>query len=174
MIRPILTVCSAYTAGAASSAVARLASPISSSACIGLSPRDSAARPFYAILALAPPVGCRMTRPLGLPARAREIDSPGPRAGAARSALPLPLLAVEVEGFHHRRVGEAEEEGGLAARVGVLVERPRGHREHVLVLPFEALAADQGIARAFDHVIVRAADVAMGLGVLPGAEQLHV
>src|SRR2546425_13210572 len=86
----------------------------------------------------------------------------------------LRLLAVEVERSHHGLVGEAEQEGGSVAAVDVFAEGPGRYREHVLVLPVEPLPAHHGVSGALDHLVVRAADVAIGLGPLAGAQPLDV
>src|SRR3989454_541139 len=104
--------------------------------------------------------------------RYRRLGNGGEDAG--RRALRFRLLAVEVERSHHRRVGEAEQEGGAIAAVDVLMEGPGRHREHVLVLPVQPLAAHHRVSGALYHVVIRAADVAMGLGRLPRAQQLDV
>src|SRR5215470_1557443 len=94
MIRPILTVCWAYTAGAASSAAARLASPISSRAGIGLSPeirRPGHSMRSSALGSLCPSCGAphdASSRPPGegerdRVSRARDEAPRGPRSASA-------------------------------------------------------------------------------------------
>src|SRR5579864_6523890 len=91
------------------------------------------------------------------------------RSAGAWTALCSRFFPVEAKGLHHRRVAEAEEEGRAVAVVDVLAEIPGRHREDVLVVPSELLAADHGTAAALDDVEVLAADMAMRLGLLAGA-----
>ena len=56
-----------------------------------------------------------------------------------------------------RLLADTTEEGRAVATVDVLTEGPRRHREHVLVFPFQPPAADQRVARALNHMIVREA-----------------
>ena len=83
------------------------------------------------------------------------------------------LLAVEAEGFQHRRVVHRKENRLLALRtIGMLMPVPERHDEGVAFFPMKRPAVDDRRAAAAIGMIQHRARVAVRLGALAGLQEL--
>src|SRR5581483_9289433 len=83
------------------------------------------------------------------------------------------LLAVETERLQDRPVADREQDRILGAGIGVVVLRPRGQRDDVVLLPVERGAVDHAAALALLDEEHRAAGDALGLQLLALADHLY-
>src|SRR5262245_20180187 len=92
--------------------------------------------------------------------------------GLMPAMLHIGLLAIEAEGFEHRRVVNREQNRILCRGVGVFMPGPRWHREKIPLAPVKALASDDTVPLPGKDMVDGTARLAMRLGLHPRSEQL--
>src|SRR6266446_9491827 len=92
--------------------------------------------------------------------------------GLMPAMLPIGFLAIEPEGFEHRRILDGKQDRCLSCVVGVFMPRPRRHREKIPLAPVEALPSDDTAPLPGKDMVDGTARLAMGVGPHPWSEQL--